>query len=108
MKTIKLVAVALLLSGCAYAQTQPGSPTSANSPGLHQRHRDMTPEQRAALKADRKAKFDKMTPDERKAFREAHRAQRQAKLNALPADQRAKIVEKHRTRHMQRKQEKVK
>lgn len=107
MKMIKLVVAALLLSAGAYAQ----SPTSAGSPdhpGLHKGHRAMAHEQRAAKKAERKAKFAQMTPAERKAFREAHRAQRQAKLNALPADKREKIVERHRARKMQRKQEKVK
>lgn len=105
---MKLVAVALLLSAGAYAQTPPTPPTSANQAGMHQGHGKMTPEQRAAKKAERKAKFDKMTPDQRKAFRDTHRAQRQAKLDALPADKRARIVERQRTRKIQRKQEKVK
>ena len=104
MKTMKLLAVALLFSAGAYAQSQPTAPASAD----HQGHRNMTPEQRATMKAERKAKFDKMTPDERKAFRETHRQQREAKLAAMPADKRAKIVERQRTRKVQRKQEKVK
>lgn len=104
MKTIKLVAIALLFSAGAYAQSAPSTPATAD----HRSHRNMTPEQRATMKAERKAKFDKMTPDERKAFRENHRAQRQAKLDAMPADKRAKIVERQRTRKIQRKQERVK
>ncbi|HEX9956725.1 MAG TPA: hypothetical protein VGA96_05710 [Fibrella sp.] len=107
MKTIKLLAVALLLSAGAYAQS-PRSAGSADHPGLHKGHRNMNPEQRAAMRAERKAKFDKMTPAERKAFRDAHIAQRQARLNALPAEKREKIVERQRTRKMHRRQEKVK
>ncbi|ARK11971.1 hypothetical protein [Fibrivirga algicola] len=108
MKTMKLLVAALLLSAGAYAQTQPTAPATADHQGMHKGHRNMTPEQRAAMKADRKAKFDKMTPAERKAFRETHRAQREAKLNAMPADKRAKIVERQRTRKTQRKEVKAK
>ena len=103
MKTMKLLAVALLLSAGAYAQTPP-----ANHPaGPHPDHRNMTPEQRAARKAERKAAFAKMTPAEQKAFRENHRAQREARLNALPADKRERIVERKRVRKTQRKVEKT-
>ncbi|MBO0951282.1 DUF3106 domain-containing protein [Fibrella forsythiae] len=108
MKTMKLLVAALLLSAGAYAQSQPTPPATPDMAGRHRGHGSMTPEQRAAMKAERKARFDKMTPDERKAFRETHRAQRQAKLDALPADKRAKVVERQRTRKIQRKQEKVK
>jgi protein CpxP len=107
MKTIKLLAAALLLSAGAYAQsTNPVG--SVDQPGLHKGHGNMDPAQRAAMKAERKAKFDKMTPAEREAFRTAHRAQREAKLNALPAEKREKIVERQRMRKTQRKQVKVK
>lgn len=108
MKTMKLLIAALLLSAGAYAQSQPATTATADRVSNHQGHGAITPEQRAAMKAERKAKFDKMTPDERKAFRETHRAQRQAKLNAMPADKRAKIVERQRTRKMQHKEVRVK
>ena len=110
MKSLKLLAVALLLSAGAYAQNPPLPPTVVTPPAPGQHLRDMTPEQRAALKAQRKAELEKMTPDERKAFRTEHRANREAKLNAMPADKRerveAKITERKRTRKTERKQEK--
>ncbi|MEZ0483929.1 hypothetical protein [Fibrella aquatica] len=104
MKTMKLLAVALLLSAGAYAQTKPAARATITHKGTH---RTLTTEQRATMKAERKAKFEKMTPAERKAFKTAHRAKRQAKLDAMPADKRAKIVERQRNRKVERKQVKV-
>ena len=112
MKTLKLLAVALLLSAGAYAQNPPLPPTAVTPPAPGQHRRDMTPEQRAAMKAQRKAELEKMTPDERKALRTEHHARREAKLNVMPAEKRervmTKIAERKRTRKMERKQEKSK
>ena len=97
MKTMNLIAVALLLSAGAYAQNSPLPPTAVTPPAPGQR-RDLTPEQSAAVKAERKAKLDKMTPAERKAFRETHRAQREARLKKMPAEKRERITQRRQAK----------
>lgn len=88
-KTIVVAAVALMFSVGAYAQNPAGGP------GPHPR---LTPEQRAARKAERKAKLAQMTPAERKAFKQAHREQRQARLNAMTPEQRERHERKRDAR----------
>lgn len=107
MKTIKLLAVALLLSAGAYAQNSPLPPTTVTPPAAGQRPRDMTPEQRAALKAQHKAKMDAMTPDERKAFRKEHQEKREARLSSMTAEQRERLVERKKKMRKMKKVEKV-
>lgn len=87
MKAKMMVAavLALFLSAGAYAQSQ----TDVSRPRL-------TPEQRAARKAERKAKLAQMTPQERKAFKQAHREQRQARLNAMTPEQRERFMARKR------------
>ncbi|AQG81935.1 hypothetical protein [Spirosoma montaniterrae] len=86
-KTIAAVAIALFLSVGAYAQ----NPTPSSKPHL-------TPEQRAARKADRKAKLAQMSPEERKAFKQTHREQRQARLNAMTPEQRDRVMRRKEAR----------
>lgn len=89
MKTkASVVAVlALFLSIGAYAQTQPE---------VHKAKIRPTPEERTARKMEHKAKMAAMTPAERKAFKQAHQAQRQARLNAMTPEQRARVEERRR------------
>lgn len=80
--------MALFLSMGAFAQSQPGL----------QKKNQPTPEERVARKREHKAKVASMTPDERKAFKQAHHDKRQARLNAMTPDQRAKVQERRRLR----------
>jgi len=89
---IKLIAktiIAFSLSVSAYAQGQPD---------VHKAKIRPTPEERSARQLDRKDKLDKMTPAERKAYRQAHYKQRQARMSAMTPKQKAKKEERRRIR----------
>lgn len=88
-KLCGLAILALFLSVGAQAQSQPD---------VHKAKIRPTPEEYAAQKLDRKTQLAKMTPAERKAFKQAHHNQRQARLNAMTPKQRAKTVERQRVR----------
>ena len=76
------VAVALMVSAGAFAQDQPH---------VHKMKADRSPEVMEARKMARKDSLAKMTPTERKAFKQANRQKREARLNAMTPEQRAKM-----------------
>lgn len=78
-KLMLAATLALFLSVGAYAQTTPAKP----------RH---SPEERAARRAEKKARLAQMTPAERKAFKQTHRQQREARLNAMTPEKRARVM----------------
>ncbi len=60
------------------------------------------------MRMERKAKFDKMTPAEREAFKQTHRQQREARMANMTPEQRARVVERQRTKKTYRKDVKSK
>ncbi len=86
-KSIVIAVIAAFLSVGTYAQ----NPAQTGKSHL-------TPEQRAVRKAERKAKLAQMSPEERKAFKQAHREQRQARLNAMSPEQRDRVMRKREAR----------
>lgn len=77
--------------------------TFAQTPAPQAEKHRLTSQQRAARKAERKAKFAAMSPAERQAFRQAHRERREAKLAAMTPEQRERVLERHRQRKAHRK-----
>ena len=91
-----MFAIALMATAtvATYAQTQP----------VYSGHPRLTPEQKVARKAERKAQLDAMSPTERQAFRQAHRQHRQAKLAAMSPEKRQRVLarrQQKRERHQQ-------
>ncbi len=82
--------IALLATTATFAQTMPSPPTMR-----HPRH---TPEEKAARKADHKAKMAAMSPQERKAFRQTHRQQREARLAEMSPEKRQRVMERRQMR----------
>jgi hypothetical protein len=108
MKIIKLMAVALLFSAGAYAQSS-RSVGGPDHPGLHKgQYKQRSKEQRTAMKMERRAQYDNMTPAEREAYKQAHRQEREARMANMTPEQRARKVERHRTKKTYRKEEKSK
>jgi protein CpxP len=95
-KGIVVAVAALFLSVGAYAQSQPEASTG--------KHR-LTLNERKAKRAEIKAKLAQMTPEERKAFKQAHHDRMQARLNAMTPEQRAKVLERRRQHKAQKDQE---
>ena len=88
--------MALCISVGAYAQTQTE---------VYKVKPRFTPEQREARKAERKAKLAQMTPEERKAFKQAHRERLQARINSMTPEQREQFMERKRQRKSLKQQE---
>ncbi|QJW91575.1 hypothetical protein HNV11_20420 [Spirosoma taeanense] len=87
VKTMVVALMALFMSAGAYAQSQTQ---------VYKVKPRLTSEQRAARKAEMKAKLAQMTPAERKAFKQAHRQQMQARLNAMTPEQRERVMQRRR------------
>ena len=94
-KMMMAAVIALFMSVGAYAQSQTD---------VYKVKPKLTPEQREARKAERRAKLAQMTSAERKAFKQAHREQMQARLNAMTPEQRAKVMER-RKHHKEMKEQ---
>ncbi len=89
MKTNTMIAAILVmfLSVGAYAQ---------NQPDVHKAKPRLSPEEWAAKRTEKKMELARMTPAERKAFKQTHRQQRQARLNAMSPEKRARVMERRR------------
>ena len=89
MKANTMIAaiMALFLSVGAYAQIQTD---------VHKARPRLSPEEWAARRTEKKMEMARMTPAERKAFKQTHRAQRQARLNAMSPEKRARVMERRR------------
>ena len=75
--------LALFVSAVAQAQSQPD---------VHQMKPKLSPEERVAKRIERKTQLAKMTPAERKAFKQTRREQKQARLNAMTPEKRDKVL----------------
>lgn len=96
VKAIVTAAVALMLSAGAYAQSQTE---------VYKVKPKRSPEEQAARKLARKDQLAKMTPEERKAFKQAHRARKQARLNVMTPERRAKVLARRQHRKMMKHRE---
>ncbi|MBO0930562.1 hypothetical protein [Fibrella aquatilis] len=96
LRKLMLTGMVLLATATAatFAQTQP----------VYSGHPRLTPEQKMARKAEMKAKLDAMSPQERKAFRQAHREHRQAKLAAMSPEKRQRVLARRQLKREKRQQ----
>ncbi len=90
--------VTCLLSVGAFAQT---APTQSTPPTPV--HKDLrmqrSPEEVAQIREQRREKMASMTPEDRKAFKQAHREKAQARYEAMTPQQRDRFWAKKRQRH---------
>lgn len=89
MKTNIMIAAALVmfLSVSAYAQIQPD---------VHIAKPHLSLEEQAVKRTEKKMELSRMTPAERKAFKQTHRQQRQDRLKAMSPEKRARVMERRR------------
>jgi Spy/CpxP family protein refolding chaperone len=122
-----VLVLGLLASGASFAENSDSSNTEPKtSVGKEVRAKiaNMTPEERKAFFADRKAKWESLTPEQREAFkeairspiagmskeeREAFRAEMKEKFDKMTPEQKAKVKEhmEHRSEHREHRAERM-
>ena len=107
MKRIYMSILAIgIMSLPVYAHAEDGVTTPATSSASssavpHAGGQKLSPEARAAKKAEMKAKFQAMTPEQKKAAIAEHKAKKKARYDAATPEQQAKM-KAHREKRMER------
>ena len=84
----------------AYAEDSVVGPAASTETTVG-KGKQMSPEARAAKKAEMKAKFDAMTPEQKKAAIAQHKAKKKARYDAATPEQQAKM-KAHREKRMEK------